>query len=116
MTQLTDAFDEAMARALCDYRYRFLDPNTRRKQLDVDWWRIDKQNRGCWMLQAHAARLALAAALAERGLKVVSAEVTREMARAALERPSSDVARTLYEDIWTAMHPAAPDLLTEGGE
>jgi hypothetical protein len=105
MTQFTDALDEAMARALCN------------AQLGGYFWhRTNEPERNLWMHQARAARLALAAALAERGLKVVSEEVTREMARAALERPSSDVARTLYEDIWTAMHPVAPDLLREGGE
>ena len=105
MTQLTDALDEAMARAMCEANGQDAGsgaPGERRWQTRLH--------------EARAARLALAEALAERGLKVVSAEVTREMARAVLERPSSDVARTLYEDIWTAMHPAAPDLLTEGGE
>jgi hypothetical protein len=105
MTQLIDALDEAMARAMFDDHF------------GATFWHLaNEPERNHWLLQARAARLALAEALAERGLKVVSEEVTREMARAALERPSSDTARTLYEDIWTAMHPVAPDLLTEGGE
>jgi hypothetical protein len=105
MTQLTDALDEAMARAMCDANGQDAGsgaPGERRWQTRLH--------------EARAARLALAAALAERGLKVVSAEVTYGMMRAALERPSSEVARTVYEDIWPAMLPVAPDLLGEGGE
>jgi hypothetical protein len=105
MTQLTDALDEAMARAMCN------------AQLGGYFWhRANEPERNFYMHQARAARLALAAALAERGLKVVSAEVTREMARAALERVADEKPGLIYEDIWTAMHPAAPDLLGEGGE
>jgi hypothetical protein len=105
MTQLTDALDEAMARAMCEANGQDAGSGAPGERL----W----QTR---LHQARAARLALAEALAARGLKVVSAEVTHGMARAALERPASDVCLTLYEDIWTVMLPGAPDLLTEGGE
>ena len=116
MTQLTDALDEAMARAMwIEYGGlpRIWDEFiSNPPKIGSEGWVSVSQYKA----YARAARLALAEALAERGLKVVSEEVTYEMARAALERPSSDVARTLYEDIWPAMLPVAPDLLTEGGE
>jgi hypothetical protein len=105
MTQLTDALDEAMARVMCNAQFG-----------GYFWHRAKEPERNYWLLQARAARLALAAALAERGLKVVGAKVTHGMVRAALERVADEKPGLIYKDIWTAMHFVAPDFLTEGGE